>query len=260
VVARVLQGARGVFHLAEIPSVAQSAQGWEAAHHANVQGLVNVLAGCARLPKPIPVVYASSAAVYGQQADAPLSEDDKILPNTPYGADKLSGEIQARIASLTYGVPTIGLRMFHVYGEKQRDDVENSGVVALFLRALRSGKPINFYGDGQQTRDFVYVSDAVKALCAAMTQCENHAVLFDVVNVCTGVDVSLEELAGVMEKITGKSVVKQYQAARAGDVGHLRGNPDKMMKILGISADKSLYEGLKLMCEGKRDAKIRGAA
>ena len=245
-VEKVMQGARGVFHLAAIASVEMSRLQWEHTHRVNLTGMVNVLAASARLPKPAPVVYASSAAVYGDNQHLPLSESEVPHPLTAYGADKLGCEHHARVAKKVHGVPTLGLRFFNVYGPRQDASSPYSGVISIFADRIAAGKDITFFGDGGQTRDFVYVGDVVRALCAAMSQLESNRELCDVVNVCTGQSVSLLQLADILEKITGKVVSKHFEDVRVGDIRTSLGNANKLLKLLGVTAEKPLFDGLRL--------------
>ena len=138
------------------------------------------------------MVYASSAAVYGDAAAIPIAEGEPCAPLSAYGADKYSCELHARVASHVHGIPTVGLRFFNVYGPRQDPRSPYSGVISIFCERIAAGLPIAIFGDGQQTRDFVYVADVVRALLAAMAVRPPGSRVF---NVCSGVSTSVEALA-----------------------------------------------------------------
>src|SRR5205814_1918412 len=144
----------------------------------------------------IPVVYASSAAVYGNHEQLPIEESAPVEPKSPYAVDKYGSELHARIASQLHHIPTVGLRFFNVYGPRQDPRSPYSGVISIFAERLLRGEPIEIFGDGSQTRDFVFVRDVVAALIAAMKRAEESpAPLCAVYNVCTGTETSIMAMA-----------------------------------------------------------------
>ncbi|MGB0629949.1 MAG: NAD-dependent epimerase/dehydratase family protein, partial [Alphaproteobacteria bacterium] len=175
----------GCFHLAAIASVQRSNEEWSLTHRVNLTGTVNVLdaARTAKNGGPVPVVYASSAAVYGDNEDMPLTEDAETRPLTAYGADKLGCEQHARVAGTVHGVPTTGFRFFNIYGPRQDPGSPYSGVISIFADRLQAGDVATIFGDGEQVRDFVYVGDCVRFVIAGMEDASTEA---DVFNVCTG--------------------------------------------------------------------------
>ncbi len=187
-------GPTAVSHLAAIASVERGNQDWLGCHRVNLTGSITVLdqarrAGKspARAGRPVPVVYASSAAVYGDNPAIPLAEDAAPRPLSAYGADKLGSELHARVGAQVHGVPAIGLRFFNVYGPRQDPRSPYSGVISIFCDRLRAGREVTIFGDGSQTRDFVYVGDVVAALAAAMARlAAAPQASSDVINVCTG--------------------------------------------------------------------------
>ena len=185
-VARAFDGVDGCFHLAAIASVERSHRGWVRTHQVNLTGTINVFDQAARQAqhrRVVPVVYASSAAVYGDCRAVPIGEDSPANPLSAYGADKLACEFHARIAGAIHGVPTTGLRFFNLYGPRQDPRSPYSGVISIFADRLLRGEPVDIFGDGEQVRDFTYVEDAVAALRRAMVTASTGAPVF---NVCTG--------------------------------------------------------------------------
>ena len=154
----IIKTVDGCFHLAAIASVDMSVKKWSETHETNLTGTINIFEAIAkREDGVIPVVYASSAAIYGDNASVPLCESVQPSPLTPYGADKLSCELHARIAHLIHNVPSIGMRFFNVYGPRQDPKSPYSGVISIFIEKILNDQPITIFGDGTQTRDFVYV-------------------------------------------------------------------------------------------------------
>ncbi len=164
IVAQATAGVDGCFHLAAIASVEKGVTDWLGTHRANLTGTITVFDAIRRHGSEIPVVYASSAAVYGDAATIPIAETEPRTPLSAYGADKYGCELHARVASHVHGIPTIGLRFFNVYGPRQDPKSPYSGVISIFCERIAAGLPIKIYGDGQQTRDFIYVADVVQAL------------------------------------------------------------------------------------------------
>jgi UDP-glucose 4-epimerase len=240
IVSNCMEGIDGVFHLAAVASVQESNEHWLRTHRTNLTGSVNVF-NAARKNK-VPVVYASSAAVYGDNADMPLNEKSELRPLTAYGADKLGSELHARVASLVHGVPTTGLRFFNVYGPRQAPTSPYSGVISVFLRCLSNGAPLTIFGDGEQVRDFVYVADIVDALVAAMSNIDTVPKVY---NVCTGKSVSINALAKMMKSISGKNVEIEYRNTMKGDIRVSVGSPRCYKQALQINENTELQEGLK---------------
>ncbi len=180
-------GVAGCFHLAAVASVERGITDWLGTHRTNLTGAITLFDAISRLPTRIPVVYVSSAAVYGDAATVPIAEEAACRPLSAYGADKYGCELHARVASHVHGIPTVGLRLFNVYGPRQHPHSPYSGVISIFSEHIRRGAPIDIFGDGKQTRDFVYVADVVVAMLAAMRVQPAGAPVF---NVCTGIPTS----------------------------------------------------------------------
>jgi len=240
--ARCAEGVDGIFHLAAIASVDVSRRDWLGAHAVNLTGTINVFDAARRDGRPGPrVVYASSAAVYGDNAAVPASETDLPRPTNSYGADKLGSELHGRVATLLYGVPTVGLRLFNVYGPRQDPASPYSGVISIFAERLRRKAPVTIFGDGRQVRDFIAVADAVAFFMAAMAA-ENAA--GDVFNVCTGHGTTVLDLARLMADQFGAAPDFRTEPARPGDIRSSIGDPSRAARVLHCTAQLSLRQGL----------------
>ncbi len=244
VVAAALRGADGCFHLAAIASVERGNRDWLGTHRVNLTGTIAVLeaARCAGPDGgPVPVVYASSAAIYGDNPALPLSETAATRPLSAYGADKLGCELHASVAGLVHAVPIIGLRFFNVYGPRQDPLSPYSGVISIFCDRLRSGGGVTVSGDGGQTRDFVFVADVVRALGAAMRRASRQARVF---NVCTGRATSVLDLARAIAEVLGVAPRITFGPARPGDIRASLGDASAARAGLGFVAETALREGL----------------
>ncbi len=239
-----MEGVDGVFHLAAIASVARCTEDWVGAHAVNLTGAVTVL-DAARRCRRLPVVYASSAAVYGDTAADLVSERTPPAPKSAYGADKLGCEHHAGVATGSFGVPTLGLRLFNVYGPRQDGRSPYSGVISAFCDRLRRGAPITIWGDGSQRRDFVYVGDVVAAMLAGMDRLPATPRLVPpVINVCRGHAVSVSELAQVVGALCRVRPVIEYRPARPGDIAISCGDPALLHATLKLTAATELQDGL----------------
>lgn len=238
---RGMLGAAGCFHLAAIASVARANEDWIGTHGVN-QGATVAVLDTARALGGVPVVYASSAAVYGM-LEGTAREDAAPVPRTAYGVDKLGSELHARVGAQVHGIPSVGFRFFNVYGPRQDPASPYSGVISIFADAIGSGRPITMHGDGQQTRDFVFVSDVAAHLAAGMHYC-TAAPGAHVLNVCTGHETSVLDLASLIGEVSGRMPVIRRGAARAGDIARSVGSPDRARAVLGLQAAVGLRTGL----------------
>jgi UDP-glucose 4-epimerase len=245
-VAAAMQGVDGCFHLAAVASVELGNRDWLGTHRTNLTGAITVFdaARRARPDRTVPVVYASSAAVYGDTPDLPLAETAATRPLSAYGADKLGCELHARVATLVHGVRTAGCRFFNVYGPRQDPGSPYSGVISIFFNRISQGQGITIFGDGGQTRDFIYVADVVQALVGAMGQESAGPRVF---NVCTGKTTSLLELAAAIGAVSGRTPAITFGAPRAGDIRESLGDPGMTCEVLGFSATLPIEEGLRRM-------------
>ncbi|HEV2172671.1 MAG TPA: NAD-dependent epimerase/dehydratase family protein [Nitrospira sp.] len=242
-VVAAMDGIDGCFHLAAITSVERSTEEWITTSRTNLSGTIAVFDAARRMGRkgPIPVVYASSAAVYGDCARLPIRETTRARPLSAYGADKYACELHARVAFRVHRVPTVGLRFFNVYGPRQDPLSPYAGVISIFSERLLAGQPINIFGDGAQTRDFVFVADVVAALLAAMEQMPQGASVF---NVCTGKSTSVLDLARLIGKLCGSQPDIRFQPLRRGEIMHSRGNDHLLRRHFELPATTELSMGM----------------
>ena len=243
-VAAAMAGVAGCFHLAAIASVQRGNEDWTGTSRVNLGGTIAVL-DAARDAR-VPVVYASSAAIYGDLGGATATEDTRPSPQTAYGADKLASELHASVAWHVHGVPTLGLRFFNVYGPRQDPASPYSGVISVFADRIAAGAPITLHGDGGQTRDFVHVADVVAHLCAAMALLAREPGC-GVLNVCTGRQTSIIDLAGLLGTLAGCRPVMRHGPPRSGDIRQSLGDPERARSRLGIAAQRQLADGLRTL-------------
>ncbi len=233
----------GCFHLAAIASVQACSDAWRETHQTNLSGAINVFEAALRAPDGArPVVYASSAAVYGDSQASPLTEDAPTRPLSAYGADKLGCELHAHAAAETHGFGSVGLRFFNVYGPRQDPRSPYSGVISIFADRLASDAPVTIHGDGEQTRDFVFVSDVCSALWGAMLHCRPGVA--DVLNVCTGREISVRHLADTISRLVGSQSRIEHGLPRAGDIRRSVGSPRRLIERLGKGPRTMLDAGL----------------
>lgn len=248
-VARAAEGCEVVFHLAALASVAKSIEDPSASHAACATGALNVL-HAARAAGARRVVYAGSASAYGGASDpAGQSEDTPLVALSPYAAAKLAGEFYAQAFAHTYGLETVRLRFFNVFGPRQRADSPYSGVIAIFAALLAAGRAPTVHGDGLQSRDFVYATDVVQALLLAA---DAPGVSGRVYNVGTGGCVTLLELVAELNALLGTRAVPVHGPARAGDVRHSRARIDRARAELGYAPAVPFAEGLRRTLEWAR--------
>ena len=234
---KAFRGVDGCFHLAAIASVQRSIEAPRETGEVNTLGTITVFNEALRAG--VPVVYASSAAVYGGNDNLPLSENAMPQPLSPYAADKMGNELQAKALGAARGWPSFGLRFFNVYGPRQNPHSPYSGVVSIFLQRAQDGQDLVIHGDGSQSRDFIHVHDVTRFLTTAMDSADAKA---PVVNVCTGNAVSIAELAGLLVNRYGGKVV--HAPNRPGDIRCSLGSPELATRLLGISAQTSFKQGL----------------
>lgn len=250
---RAVAGADGVFHLAAIASVERCNRAWRQSHRTNLFGTVTVFeAARDAAEQPLPVAFASSAAIYGVSEMMPIVEDDPKQPLSPYGADKLGAELHAGPAAELFDLPSTACRFFNVYGPGQDPSSPYSGVISIFADRLAAGQDVTIYGDGEQSRDFIYVADVVAGLIASMdrmraAQDAGEKARFDAINFCTGRSVTVNELAATLRDLAGTRATIAHAEARDGDIRHSLGDPQRMARLLGLRAKTSLEEGLRAL-------------
>jgi UDP-glucose 4-epimerase len=240
IVDQALSGVDGCFHLAAVASVELSNRDWVRTHRINLTGAVTVF-DAASAAGLVPVVYASSAAVYGDCPSLPLRESSEKRPLSAYGADKLGCELHARVAGKVHRLPSVGLRLFNVYGPGQDPKSPYSGVISIFCERLRRGYPIEIFGDGRQTRDFIFVADVVTALLRAMETRPSGEPVF---NICTGHATPVLELAQTIASLCDQDLSIQFRAAREGEIRHSYGDPTAAKQALGLGNATELRAGL----------------
>lgn len=225
-----------VFHEAAIASVQTSIENPIFTNAVNVQGTLNVLEA-ARMNDVKKVVFASSAAVYGDEPTLPKNECSEIKPISPYGYEKYMGEQYLKLYAELYGLKTVALRYFNVYGPRQDPTSEYSGVISIFENKIKNGEPIKIFGDGEQYRDFIYVKDVVKANLAAMEQDTGS---FSVYCVGTAHKTSVNELVKALQVKYSKNIDVAYQDARQGDIKASLADNAKLIKELSVEVSASL--------------------
>lgn len=249
-VASAMSGVDGVFHEAALVSVPESVEQPGLSFDINVKGTFTVFEA-ARQAGVRRVVYASSAAVYGDNENLPLSEMAAPIPLSPYGLDKLYSEQLGALYQSLYGQQMVALRYFNVFGPRQDPVSPYSGVISIFVDRLKSGKATMIFGDGEQTRDFVYVADIVQANLKAMFA---EYAGFRVFNVGCGRQTSLNQLLAHLKELTGSSVLPTYAEARAGDIRHSLSDISRIQTGLGYAPAFSLAAGLRLLLESTKSA------
>ena len=232
----------GCFHLAAVASVQMCNEKWLASHQINAYGAVNILRAATK--HKTPVLYASSAAIYGNNTNLPLIESEAPYPLSAYGVDKFADEMHGRVADTIHNIPNAGFRFFNVYGPGQDPASPYSGVISLFINKILNKEPIEINGDGEQSRDFIYVQDVVNALIKTMHMKQKAQTGHEVFNVCTGKPVTINELASTIEDIVGYKVRRVFNEERAGDIKHSLGNPSKLQQHLNSSDFTELKHGL----------------
>ena len=241
-VGKAIDGVEVIFHEAALPSVPRSVENPAETHRACVDGTFNLLVQ-AKEKGVRRVVYAASSSAYGDQEALPKIETMAPEPLSPYAVAKLVGEYYCSVFHKVYGLETISLRYFNVFGPRQNPSSQYSGVISRFIDALmKGGRPV-IYGDGEQSRDFTYIANVVDANIRAA---ETTKGLGRTLNVANGERVSLNELLGVLKGIIGNEGVEaDYQPERKGDVKHSQAGNERAVEWLGYRKLVGLEEGLK---------------
>ncbi|HET7505383.1 MAG TPA: SDR family NAD(P)-dependent oxidoreductase [Kofleriaceae bacterium] len=229
-----------IVHLAAQVSVVHSVDNPLVDMQVNYGGTLHVLE-YARASGVKKVVFASSAAVYGDVTTMPVGEDTPTRPVSPYGIDKLASELALDYYAKVHGVPTTSLRFFNVYGPRQDPSSAYSGVISIFADRARDGRPLTVFGDGGQTRDFVYVGDVVRAIFAALGDGNSGLCA----NVGTGREITVLELARTIVELCGGKSSIAHAPQRAGEILKSRARVERLRDALGIVAETSLVDGLR---------------
>jgi UDP-glucose 4-epimerase len=241
---RAVAGCDVVFHQAALPSVERSVRDPLASHEANATATLRLLLAC-REEGIGRFVYAGSSSVYGDTPRLPKTETDPPNPRSPYALSKLVGEEYARLFHDLYGLSTLTLRYFNVFGPRQDPESPYAAVIPKFLTALLEGRAPVVFGDGRQTRDFTFVENVVEANLLAMERREVTGVL----NVACGEETSLLELLEILQEITGRRVEPVFSDPRPGDVRHSRADIQRARTLLGYEPRVTLREGLRRTVE-----------
>src|ERR1700722_14404645 len=244
-VASAIRGAEVVFHLAAIPSVPRSIQDPVPLHEVNIDGAFNVLRAAVDA-KVRRVVYAASSSAYGDTDVLPKVETMLPRPKSPYAVQKLMGEQYAAVFHSCFGLGTVALRFFNVYGERQDPSSPYSGVLSLFLKALIERRSPTIFGDGEQTRDFTYVQD-VAALC--LRAAAAPGVAGKMYNAGNGNRYSLNTVWDLLQKMEGVSLPPHYGTPRAGDVRDSQADTTAARRDLGHAPEYTLEQGLRRTLE-----------
>ncbi len=242
-VERAVRGVAVVFHQAAMRSVPRSVADPLGCNAANVTGTLHVLHAASRQKKKPRVVYASSSSVYGERPDLPKREDQPTAPISPYAATKVAGEVYASVWSRLFGVETVGLRYFNVFGPRQDPKSEYAAVIPRFILWGSAGKPLQVHGDGTQSRDFTYIDNVVSANLLA-ARANGAAVSGKCYNVGCGSRTSLLEIIALLERMLGRSLTKTHLARRAGDVLHTLADIGQAKSDFGYEPLVEFEEGL----------------
>jgi UDP-glucose 4-epimerase len=240
-VGQAVEGASLIYHLAALPSVQRSLENPSVSHAACATGTLHVL-DAARRNRVRRVVYAASSSAYGGLSSrSGQKEEAGSLPLSPYAAAKLTGELYCQAFSGSYGLETVRLRFFNIFGPRQRADSPYSGVIAVFIAAMLRGEAPAVHGDGLQSRDFTYVSNAVQALVRAAS---TDDISGNVYNVGTGRSISVLDLVSALSRLLGKNLKPRQTSLRAGDVRFSLADITLSRKELGYEPDIGFEEGL----------------
>jgi len=246
---RAVQGMDYVLHEAAIPSVPRSIEDPVTSNRSNIDASLNVLVA-ARDARVKRLVYAGSSSAYGNTPVLPKHEDMPPRPLSPYALQKFVAEQYCQLFTRLYGLETVTIRYFNVFGPRQDPGSPYSGVISLFFAALLGGTEPVIYGDGEQTRDFTYVANVVDGVLRA---CEAPNVAGEVINVATGQAISLNELLLVMKNLVGSTVAARHLLPRAGDVRDSLADIAKARDLLGYSPSVPVRDGLQKTLEWFRD-------
>lgn len=238
-----------VFHQAALPSVPRSVENPAEAHAHNVDGTFNLLLA-ARNAKCRRVVYAASSSAYGDQPELPKHERMMPSPKSPYAFNKLAGEYYCKVFCDTYGLDTIALRYFNVFGPSQDPNSQYAAAIPAFVTAILKGEPPHVYGDGEQTRDFTYIDNVVHA---NMLAGQAKRTCGRVVNVACGERVTINEILAQINSLLGTSIQSRHTDNRAGDVKHSLADIAQARELLGYEPQILFAEGLRLAIDWYRD-------
>jgi UDP-N-acetylglucosamine 4-epimerase len=254
---RAVDGIDYVSHQAALGSVPRSINDPVTTNAVNISGFLNMLCAVKDSGSVKRFIYASSSSVYGSNPDLPKIENHIGAPLSPYAVTKQVAELYGDVFSRVYGMKTIGLRYFNVFGPGQSPNGQYAAVIPLFLKAINEDKPAVIFGDGEQTRDFTFVENAVQANIRAFFADSAEAVN-QVYNIAGGERISLNELWQIMNQISGKAIASEYKSSRAGDIKNSLADISKAIKLLGYDSIIGFKEGLRITVEQFRDNFVNG--
>jgi UDP-glucose 4-epimerase len=238
-----------VFHEAALPSVERSVKNPLESNDINIAGTLNVLIA-ARDAGVRRVIYAASSSAYGDTPTLPKVETMLPDPLSPYAVSKLASEQYMKVFAQLYGLSTVSLRYFNIFGPRQDPTTQYAGVIAKFMTCALEGKPYPVFGDGEQSRDFTYVENVVQAnLAAAEREFEGSPVL----NIARGERTTLNEIIALVNDLTGQKIPAQYHPPRAGDVRHSQADITRANQVLGYQPAVDIREGLRRTLEWYRE-------
>ncbi len=244
VVAAAMQDIDAVFHLAAMPFVVQTIQEPIESTNVNFTGTLNLLE-TARLQHVKAFVFSSSSAIYGDSKILPVHENLLPEPLSPYAAAKLASEYYLTLYAQIYDLPTVNLRYMNVFGPRQNPESFYSAVIVKFINRIITDRPIEIYGDGEQTRDFIYIDNVVTANLLAFEKLLSGEIKTALCNIGSGLKLSINELVKILQDLTGKTAKISYQPERIGEIKHSYADISKALDILGFNADIDFKEGLK---------------
>ncbi len=242
IVEQAITGCDAIVHLAAVASVQASVDDPIGTHQINLVGTVNLLEA-AKKHGIVRFVFASSAAVYGNTETMPVSESTTLSPLTPYAADKLASEYYIDFYRRQYSISPVIFRFFNIFGSRQDPSSPYSGVISIFMERAIRDQPITVFGDGKQSRDFVYVADLVKLLASAVIKKAPHHLPMNVGN---GIQTNLNQLLDIIRKLSNKPVEASYGEARSGDIKHSLADNRSVCANMDYKNEYSVEDGLQI--------------
>lgn len=240
-VEKAVSGVDVIFHEAALRSVPRSIDDPAASNDVNVTGTLNLLMA-ARGAGVKRVVYASSSSAYGDQKSFPQKETMRCAPLSPYAVSKLTGEYYCMVFAKTFGLETVALRYFNVFGPRQHPESQYAAVIPKFMQSAQDGTPLEIHSDGKQSRDFTYIDNVVSANLLASVKPKAAGEFFNIAN---GKNNSLLDIVHVLEQLSGRKLVRDHRPARRGDVRKTWADISKARKLLGYKPFVGFEEGLK---------------
>lgn len=247
-----VRGVSAIYHLAAVASVQASIDDPIGTHGANLVGTLQLLEA-GRRTGVRRFLYASSAAIYGDTSVIPVPETIAPRPLSPYAADKLAGEHYLQFYGAKHGLRTTAFRFFNIYGPRQDPSSPYSGVISIFVDRALTGRPVTVFGDGRQTRDFVYVGDLVEVLYAAL---HNERMMGQTMNVGRGTECTLLELLSGLETVVGAAIERRHESPRIGDIARSCAATQRLRATLGWVPQTELAAGLARLVSAEKRSRL----